>query len=85
MKLELDLTLTPEQIAEAFCALDDQGQADFFIAVAAFAKKNWEDSPMTQWMAVGNHLRSCECSNDDARDVIESIHYGLTNPLSDHG
>jgi hypothetical protein len=37
VKLEVDLHLTPAQLAEAFCAMGDEQQAQFFTEVLEIA------------------------------------------------
>ena len=69
-KIDLD------SLANTFCELDDEGQAEFFIRVAAIASK-WESRQHQQWWAVGRHLRDCDCSNDTARDMLFTIAQGL--------
>ena len=71
MKLSLDFNLTPAQVAEAFCDLDDERQAQFFVEVARLAQE-WPKAHY-QWSLVGNHLRDCECSTEAARDMVREI------------
>lgn len=81
MKLEIKLNLTPAQIAEAFAELDDEKQAQVFIEVARIAA-TWEGTTFDQWFAVGKHLRDCECSSDEARDLVRRIAEGsLADPV----
>ena len=67
-------------LAEIFCGMDDETQAQFFIEVSRIAE-NWPGPGYQgmQWFNVGAHLRNCECSDDLAREVIEELHNGLTN------
>lgn len=74
-------------LAESFCALDDEQQADFFIhcarimcawnnegrgyAFSGHAALEW------QMCQVGSHLRTCECSTEDARDLVRALARGL--------
>lgn len=74
LTISLDITT----MAMWFCELDDEQQADFFIKVAEHTK-NWPNRAEMQWLRVGGHLRTCACSTDDARELINSLHYGLTN------
>ncbi len=73
MTLTLDVKLTPEQIAEAWCDLDDEGQAQFFIECARIAAKWRPDSNFQQWFSIGRHLRDCECSTEEARGMVRDI------------
>ena len=72
MKVTAEVTLTPSVIAEAFCGLNDEGQAQVFIEVAKLAA-TWDGRPGYQWWLVGRHLRNCECSTDEARDIVREI------------
>lgn len=67
---------TPPQVAAAFCALTDDDQAQVFIEIARIAS-TWERSSGMQWWAVGRHLRDCECSTYEARDLIDEIAGGM--------
>lgn len=77
-KLMVEVSLTPRQVAEAFCDLDDEQQAQVFIEVALLASR-WEASAFvgSQWFAVGRHLRDCSCSSDAARNVVSEMAAGL--------
>lgn len=72
MKLSLDVKLTPAQLAEAFCDLDDELQAQFFIEVARIAS-TWAPGNFMQWHSVGRHLRDCPCSTLEAVDLVREI------------
>lgn len=78
MKLEFEMKLTPRQVAEAFCDLDDEAQAQFFIEVAAIAS-DWTGGlgQDWQWWKVGRHLRDCSCATEEARDVVRSMADGI--------
>jgi hypothetical protein len=76
MKITVTISLTPAQMAEAFCAWDDEKQAQFFIECAAIAKK-WDVDAGRQWTRVGGHLRKCSCSTDEARDLVRDIASGI--------
>lgn len=77
MILPVDIRLTPRQIAEAFCELNDEQQAQVFIEAADIAKL-WKGSmdPGWQWWSVGRHLSTCACSTDDARELVRAIANG---------
>ncbi len=80
MKLSVDLKLTPEQLAEAFCDLNDEQQAQFFIEAARIGE-TWptkHGGASVQWYKIGKHLQTCECSTDDARSMVRDIHDGVT-------
>jgi len=76
LTIEIDRKFTPREIAAAFCDLDDEGQAQFFIECASIASE-WNIPGRLgadwQWYVVGRHLATCECSNDDARDMVREI------------
>ncbi len=52
-------------------------QADFFIEVGKIAAQ-WPTPASNQWIDVGRHLRTCECSTPEARDMVEHLHSALT-------
>lgn len=66
------VSLSPEQLAEAFCALDDEAQATFFIEAARLAHA-WLNGPGSQWHLVGRHLQTCPCSTEAAREMVREI------------
>jgi hypothetical protein len=77
VKLTVEHKLTPRELAEAFCEMNDEDQAQFFIECADVAKA-WTFGAGSygadwQWFTVGRHLATCECSNDDARDMVREI------------
>lgn len=74
--LDAQIQLTPEIIAAAFCEMDDEAQADFFIQCAKIAAA-WTgtNGAWWQWDRVGRHLRDCECSK--ARAMVAAIVEGM--------
>jgi len=77
MKIDIDIKITPVQLAEAFCEMYDEDQAQFFIECARIAS-TWKVPPtIFQWHSVGRHLKTCSCSNDDARDMVREIAQGI--------
>jgi hypothetical protein len=81
MKIEVVTTqiidLDLDALAKAFSGLDDESQAQFFVKVAAIAAQTYVSPQETQWWYVGRHLRTCECSTEEGRDLIRSIHYAM--------
>ncbi len=81
--LDLALAFAAEQtnvderskaIAELFCAMTDDGQAQFFTHVAnAMSRWGRPGAASHQAFHIGRHLRTCECSSDGARRFIEEI------------
>jgi hypothetical protein len=75
--LTVNRKLTPAEVAEAFCELNDEEQAQVFIDAARIAGAwpvgNGQLGPDWQWHKIGRHLRDCECSTIEARDMIASI------------
>ncbi len=74
VKLDIDLA------ARWFANLDDDAQARFFVAVCRAAREQWSSPALglgMQWYQIGSHLKNCECSSDDARDMIREMHNGL--------
>lgn len=79
LKTEVVAELTPEMIAAAFCAMNDEEQADFFIHASRIARETWKGHQGLQWSYVGSHLKTCACATDEARDMVEQIHHSMTN------
>jgi hypothetical protein len=79
IKIETEIELGIDVAAKWFAGLDDDEQSKFFVAVCraiAIPSSQME----SQWMAIGNHLATCECSTEDAREMIRSIVYGMDHP-----
>lgn len=74
MKATVEIDVNPAMLAAAFCELNDDDQAQFFIEVAAIAEA-WDHAfgPSWQWARVGRHLATCDCSTDAARDLVQTI------------
>jgi hypothetical protein len=64
----------PESLAEEFCKLDDDTQAQFFTHVARIMA-SWPvvAGAVFQAHAIGRHLATCECSTEAARELIRNI------------
>jgi hypothetical protein len=77
-----EIELTIEMAAKWFAELDDDSQAKFFVAVTEHAK-SWPRHQDSQWWEVGRHLRNCECSTNEARDMIGTIHNAMQPNFSD--
>ena len=70
---DINIDLTPVVLAEAFCELDDEKQAQFFIECARIVQ-TWEPAAKCmQWYYVGRHLKTCACSTYEARDMVKEI------------
>ncbi len=77
MEIELrsKVNVTVEVLAEVFCALDDDQMCKFLVEVARLAQ-NFQGSPDNQWYYLGGHLKNCECSTPEAREMIKRwAHY----------
>ena len=72
---------TPEvpidKMAKVFRDLSDEQQAQFFIEVCKVSKL-WEGDHLQQWYAVGRHLKTCKCSDEYTREMIEALYKGVT-------
>lgn len=76
-----DVDCRSKAIAELFCAMTDDGQAQFFVHVAAtMAKWPRVGACETQAFYIGKHLRDCECSTEGGREFIRSIIYAMDKP-----
>jgi hypothetical protein len=74
--IHAEITLTPLDLADAFCQMNDEEQAQFFIECATIAK-TWANGAHWQWGAIGGHLRDCACATTEARDMIDGIASGM--------
>lgn len=81
VKITTTINLDIETGAKWFAALDDDQMCKFLVAVAEEAK-SFGGNPDNQWYYLGGHLRNCECSTDDAREMIRSWHHWMEH--SDH-
>lgn len=79
--IKAEVLLSPRELAEAFCQLNDEAQAQFFIEVAAIAA-SWTGT-FPQWLAVGRHLGECQCATDGAREMVRDIVAGLEAQLKE--
>jgi hypothetical protein len=77
MKITADFQLTTQQLAELFCQLTDEEQAQFFVECGRIAATWSPYGADAQWREVGKHLQVCACSTDEARGIVNEIHYGL--------
>jgi hypothetical protein len=81
VKLTREIKLTPEELAEAFCEMDDDSQAKFFVECARI-ERSWDRAGsfmyVDQWREVGKHLRECACSTEDAREMVRRLADGIT-------
>src|ERR1700730_17711730 len=76
VKVSAEISVTPQILAEAFCGMDDEAQAQVFIEVARIAKERWEPDGGNigmQWAALCRHLRTCACSTEEAREMVATI------------
>ena len=75
MKLQINtmVDISHIEIAKLFSEMDDDEQAKFFCEVARIAKAWGPGDGTMQWMRIGRHLGTCECSTDEGRDMIRTI------------
>jgi hypothetical protein len=74
---EIDLDIGTA--AKWFAGLDDDEMCRFLVAVAEEAK-SYPRSADNQWYYLGGHLRNCECSTEEAREMIRAwAHYMETS------
>jgi hypothetical protein len=76
IKSEETVELSIDLVARWFCELDDEQQADFFIAVAARAQA-WPRDQGYQWYLVGRHLVNCSCGTPEALALVEELSNGI--------
>lgn len=84
IKIETEITLDIATAAKWFAGLNDDEQSKFFVAVCANMADVGHFQSETQWIAIGNHLATCECSTEEAREMIRGIVYGMDHPVSHH-
>lgn len=77
MKVEVEIKLTPLRLAEAFCEMNDEDQAQFFIEAARVCRTWAAGGPGMQWWMVGKHLATYACSTEEARDLIRDVVAGM--------
>ncbi len=78
IKIMTEIDLDIETAAKWFASLDDDQMCRFLVAVAREAK-SFKGGADNQWYYLGGHLRSCECSTDDAREMIRSWVHWMEN------
>lgn len=82
IKIETEIVLDIDVAGKWFAGLNDDEQAKFFVAACANMIDVAHFQRETQWIAIGNHLATCECSTEEAREMIRSILYGMEHPVS---
>lgn len=75
---EIDLSI--EAAAKWFAGLDDDQMCQFFVAIAAEAERWPPQNRDNLWYHLGKHLRTCECSTQEARDMIHAWAYYTEAP-----
>lgn len=64
-----------------FWGLSDEDQAQFLIEVEKISREDLRGSSAdTQWYYMCGHLKSCECSNDETREMVRSWGAYVTEP-----
>lgn len=76
IKVTTEIELDIDTAARWFAALDDDEMCRFMVAVAREAKA-YPSNPDNQWYYLGGHLKSCECSTQDARDMVKAWAYWM--------
>ncbi|MFZ2648626.1 MAG: hypothetical protein WA210_00845 [Burkholderiaceae bacterium] len=80
--IETRITLDVQTAAKWFAQLDDDEMCDFLVRVALEAKA-YPGDPDQQWYYLGGHLRNCDCSTEDAREMLRRWVHWMEN--SNHG
>ena len=78
VKITTIISLDVKTAAKWFAEIDDDTQAKFFVEVAKHAS-TWPHSAREQWYRIGSHLRNCECSTEEAQEIVREMHDGLLN------
>lgn len=63
------VNLSAEDLANVFCELTDDAQAQFFVHVAKLMSE-WDGTAAVQLAYIGRHLSECACATADARNWI---------------
>jgi hypothetical protein len=61
------------ELAQIFCEMDDDAQAQFFIEVARIFNGWPGNRGSEQARYIANHMRTCECSTEAARELVRGI------------
>lgn len=72
-KMMVNAEITVEQLAQWFCGMSDDDQAQFFVMVAAGMDAYEGIGRCMQLRYIGNHLRDCACSTESAREWISEL------------
>lgn len=76
----VDVELSAADLGRLFIELDSDAQTQFFVAAADHARATWprgERDLESQGYQIGLHLRTCECSSESARALVEHIASGM--------
>lgn len=73
MKITVEISPTIAQLADAFCQLTDDDQAQFFIECARIMQSWGGAHRAMQAHYIGRHLRDCQCSTYEARELVREI------------
>jgi hypothetical protein len=78
--VRVTVTATVADLAAAFVDLDDDTQAQFFVAVAARMAAWTAHERNIQLLRIGRHLRDCSCSSPEARLMVLELARGIEDP-----
>jgi hypothetical protein len=84
VKVEVDVRMTAELLARAFCEFDDEEQTRFFVEVGKIMASWPTINREMQFHYIANHLASCECSSDAAREFVLEISRAIGTDTSTH-
>lgn len=82
IKVTTEINLDIETAAKWFAGLDDDEMCRFLVAVAREAQA-YPSDPDNQWYYLGGHLKYCQCSTEDTREMIRRWAYWMEH--SEHG
>ena len=69
----VECDLTPRELAEVFCAQNDEEQAQFFVEVAKVLDRWSPHARDMQLHYIAGHMKTCECVSEDARNWVREI------------
>jgi hypothetical protein len=69
-----------QALAQAFCDLDDELHAEFFVEVAGIARQWPVGGASMQFWRIGRHLATCPCATAAARELVHDLAAGVDAP-----
>lgn len=74
---QIAITLDLKEMAECFCEMNDDDQAQFFVEVAKIMETWPTMAKDNQPYYIGKHLAECDCSTPESREFITNIYNSM--------